>query len=57
MKYYVVQNDTIGGWDVSTHDKPASQHEKDEHALAWGLTLLAAEMIVRALNARLNDDT
>ena len=51
MKYYVVVNDEIGGWDVSTYDKPASAHDRDEHEVAWGLTHDNAEMIVQALNA------
>lgn len=53
--YYVVVNDVIGGWDVSEYDKPASEHDRDESAIAWGLLEEAAKMIALALNQRYGD--
>ncbi len=50
MKYYVVVNDMIGGWDVSLQDKPASEHSiLEAPAIAWGLSYDNAHMIADAL--------
>lgn len=29
-EWYVVQNDVIGGWDISTLNKPPSQYTREE---------------------------
>ncbi len=55
MKYHVVVNDMIGGWDVSLQDKPASKHSiLMAPVIAWGLTFDNAHMIADALNLRDN---
>ncbi len=48
-QYYAVVNDTIGGWDVSEHDKPISQHTREESSIAWGLTEPDARRVAELL--------
>lgn len=52
IRWHVVENDEIGGFDVSIHDKPMSQHGRDESSIAWGLSEENAESIAEAMNVK-----
>ena len=57
-KFYAVVNDLIGGWDVSMHDKPVSEHVTSEGGpRAWEDTTIGSFMdkgtataVARSLN-------
>jgi len=51
-KFYAVQNDLIGGWDVSEHNKRASQHDiaAGERTIGSFLTLPWATLVAEALS-------
>lgn len=50
--WYAVENDLIGGWDVSTYDKPMSQHDTraGEHSIGSFLSEAHAKLIAELLN-------
>ena len=47
MKYDVIQNDAIGGWDVRQRMFGANPPYRE---MAWGLTFVNATKIAEALN-------
>jgi len=51
-KFYAIENDLIGGWDVSEHDKPASQHDlaAGERTIGSFLTFEWATIVAEALS-------
>ncbi len=55
-KFYAVENDLIGGWDVSMYDKPVSEHEFGEGGPAVERTIgtfmdkASAVAVARSLN-------
>lgn len=60
VPWYVIENDLIGGWDISTVNKPASQHRRPgtdpgDIEVAWGLpNKIVAEYIVGLHNRHLS---
>ncbi len=51
-KWYAVENDLIGGWDVANVDKPtgAQDYDEGEYAVAWGLSYEVAKRLAYLLN-------
>jgi hypothetical protein len=49
VKWYVNEDDLIGGWDIGTQSVPASQSHSAEN-VAWGLNHDIAEHIVALHN-------
>ncbi len=56
-KFHAVVNDLIGGWDVSMHDKPVSEHIDVENGGGWRertigsfMSANTAQAVARSLN-------
>lgn len=47
---FLVINDLIGGWDLSYHNKPVSEHSRDEATVAWGVEPEFGKRVVELWN-------
>ena len=51
-RLYLVVNDIVGGFDLSHHDKPMSEHDigSGEWSVAWGVTPEFGERVCHLWN-------